>query len=97
MYSVPVNMHTKLSSKGQIAIPKELRDRMGLRAGASFEIVEQGKNLILKAATPAKEPIDWETFRRLVPAYDGPPKTIEEISRVSEEALRAHYLKLYPE
>lgn len=91
-----MNMHTKLSSKGHIAIPKALRDQMGLRTGASFEIVAQGKDIMLKAATPAKQPIDWETFRALVPAYDGPPKTIEEISRVSEDALRAHYLKQYP-
>lgn len=96
MYSVLMNMHTKLSSKGQIAIPKELRDRMGLRAGASFEIVQRGGDLLLKTVTAAKDPIDWETFRSLMPPYNGPAKTIEEISSVSEEALREHYRREFP-
>ena len=39
---------TRMSSKGQIVIPAEMRKRMGLRAGSGFCIVSDGKNLMLE-------------------------------------------------
>jgi AbrB family looped-hinge helix DNA binding protein len=91
-----MNAHTRISSKGQVVIPKAVRDRMGLRAGTGFEIVEQGRNLLLRTVTPDPDPLDWEEFCAIVPRYTGKPKTIEEISSVPEEALRANYMKKYP-
>ncbi len=39
---------TKLSSKGQVVIPEEIRDRLGLRAGDQFVVVGQGDVVVLK-------------------------------------------------
>ncbi len=88
-----MTVHTRISSKGQVVIPKRIRDRLGLRPGTDLEIVEQGRNLLLRTVTADAQPLDWAAFRALVPPYRGRPKTIEEISSVSEGALRAYYQK----
>lgn len=40
---------TKLSSKGQVVIPEEIRNALGLEAGAQFVVVGKGDVVILKA------------------------------------------------
>ena len=42
---------TRLSSKGQVVIPKEVRDRLGLEAGAQFVVVGEGDVVVLKLIT----------------------------------------------
>jgi AbrB family looped-hinge helix DNA binding protein len=39
---------TKLSSKGQVVIPEEIRKRLGLEPGAQFVVVGDGDVVILK-------------------------------------------------
>jgi AbrB family looped-hinge helix DNA binding protein len=39
---------TKLSSKGQVVIPEEIRDRLGLKPGAQFVVVGDRDVVILK-------------------------------------------------
>ena len=43
---------TKMSSKGQIIIPEEIRKRLGLKAGSQFVVVGNKDTLILKTITP---------------------------------------------
>jgi AbrB family looped-hinge helix DNA binding protein len=43
---------TKLSSKGQVVIPEEIRKRLGLEAGAQFVVLGEGDVVILKAISP---------------------------------------------
>lgn len=43
---------TRLSSKGQIVIPEEVRTRMGLKPGAQFVIMGEGDVVILKIISP---------------------------------------------
>ena len=40
---------TKLSSKGQVVIPEEIRRRLGLKTGAQFVVVGDGDVVVLKA------------------------------------------------
>ena len=40
---------TKMSSKGQVVIPEEIRDRLGLRAGIQFVVIGERDVVILKA------------------------------------------------
>lgn len=42
---------TKMSSKGQIVIPEDIRKRLGLKPGAQFVVVGQNDVVILKSIT----------------------------------------------
>jgi len=53
---------TRMSSKGQIVIPEEVRNRLGLEAGVEFVVVGEGDAVILKVISP---PLKSE-FRRLL-------------------------------
>ena len=53
---------TRMSSKGQVVIPAEVRKRLGLRPGAKFVLFTEGQNLLLqKLAEP-----DRAGFQRLM-------------------------------
>jgi AbrB family looped-hinge helix DNA binding protein len=43
---------TKLSSKGQVVIPEELRKRLGLKAGDPFIVIGDDDVIILKSIAP---------------------------------------------
>ncbi len=43
---------TRLSSKGQIVIPEDVRVRMGLKPGAQFVVMGEGDVVILKIISP---------------------------------------------
>jgi len=40
---------TRMSSKGQVVIPEEIRDRLGLKAGTQFVVLGNRDAVILKA------------------------------------------------
>ena len=43
---------TKLSSKGQVVIPEEVRKRLGLKAGDPFIVIGDDDVIILKSIAP---------------------------------------------
>lgn len=45
---------TRLSSKGQVVIPEEIRNDLGLSEGDEFAVIGQGDAVILKIITPPK-------------------------------------------
>ena len=50
---------TKMSSKGQVVIPEDLRNRMNLTTGSQFVVVGEGDVVILKTlATPSMQQFD---------------------------------------
>lgn len=76
---------TRLSSRGQIVIPKSIREAHNWTAGQEFEIVESGSVLVLRP----KKPFPETTLDEVVGCanYDGPRIPTEELSG-------AHALKL---
>ena len=42
---------TKMSSKGQVVIPENIRKRLGLKAGAQFVVIGEDDTVILKVIT----------------------------------------------
>ncbi len=43
---------TKMSSKGQVVIPEDVRNALGLKTGSKFVVVGEGDVVILKVVTP---------------------------------------------
>lgn len=43
---------TKLSSKGQVVIPEEIRGNLGLKAGVQFVVMGSGDTVVLKVIAP---------------------------------------------
>src|SRR4030043_1240749 len=56
---MPTLTTTRMSSKGQVVIPKEIRDRLGLRSGTQFVVVGDRDVVILKAiSAPSMKEFD---------------------------------------
>jgi AbrB family looped-hinge helix DNA binding protein len=64
-----------LTSKGQVTLPKEVRDRLGLRAGDRIEFVETDRGFVVVPATQ-----DIRAIKGIAPK---PPKavTVDEMNR----------------
>lgn len=45
---------TKMSSKGQVVIPEEVRDSLKLHEGDQFVVIGKGDTVILKTITPPR-------------------------------------------
>jgi AbrB family looped-hinge helix DNA binding protein len=84
---------TLLSSKGQIIIPKALRDARHWHAGTRLEVQETTEGLLLKPVeTNQKTPLaqGLAAIRQRI-AYQGPAVSIEDMNAaVLSEAVRKH-------
>jgi AbrB family looped-hinge helix DNA binding protein len=86
-----MNSMTKLSSKGQIVLPKDVRDALGWPEGQKLSVRMSGGRAILEPTDPLKERISWEEFRRRVPKHDGPALSLEEIDAAIERRFAEKY------
>jgi AbrB family looped-hinge helix DNA binding protein len=73
---------TRLSSKGQVIIPKAVRDRHGWQPGVELEVEDRGDAVVLRLATPVRPTTIDEVYGCL--KYDGPPVTIEDMDKAIE-------------
>ena len=58
---------TRLSSKGQVVIPEEIRERLGLKEGTQFVVIGERDVVILKSIAPPS----MEEFDELVRSARG--------------------------
>lgn len=72
-----------VSSKGQIAIPKAVRERLNLKAGTELQIDVKGETLVLKRVVSKYG--DWRTMRGMVKGGPSLTKALEE-ERAAEVA-----------
>lgn len=88
-----MNAQTKVSSKGQIVIPKDVRDRLRIAAGDQLEVVERPDGVLLRKSPPKST----KTFEECVAIirqaikYEGPRYTEAE-----EKAAIAEMFKTSP-
>lgn len=79
-------MTTRLSTKGQLIIPKEIRDRHGWDAGAELEIEDRGDHVVVRRV----ESLPETTLEDLIgcTGYQGPSHTLEEMDEAIVELAR---------
>jgi AbrB family looped-hinge helix DNA binding protein len=77
---------TRMSSKGQVIIPKAVRDRHGWRPGAELEVEDRGDAVVLRPAKPFPSTTVEEVYGCL--KYNGPPLTIEQMDEAVEREAR---------
>ncbi len=63
-----------VSSKGQVTIPQEIRERLGLRAGDRVEFVVKAEETVIRPARARDNPFD--EYIGILPAF----KSIDEIN-----------------
>jgi antitoxin PrlF len=50
-------MRSTISEKGQVTVPKPLRDRLGIRGGDRLEFTEESGGLVVRKATD-QDPVE---------------------------------------
>jgi AbrB family looped-hinge helix DNA binding protein len=56
---MPEPATTRMSTKGQVVIPEEIRNRLGLKPGSRFVVIGQGDVVLLKTiSAPSMEQFD---------------------------------------
>jgi AbrB family looped-hinge helix DNA binding protein len=74
----------KISAKGQVSIPKAVRDRLNLKAGTEVVIDVRGETLVMEKV---RELPDWRTMRGMAKGGESLTKALEE----DRAAENAHY------
>ena len=77
-------MHATLTSKGQITLPKEIRDRLGLDAGSMLDFQLLPDNTI--TARPVKP--DARNLRGLLKSPHARPLTVAQMDEGIAQHLR---------
>jgi AbrB family looped-hinge helix DNA binding protein len=70
-------MRTRLSTKGQLIIPKTIRERHGWSPGSELALEDCGDAVLIRSAKPETE----TTFEELVgcTGYRGPTRSLEDM------------------
>jgi AbrB family looped-hinge helix DNA binding protein len=84
---------TRLSSKGQVVIPKAIRDQLAVKPGATLSVaLEDGAVVLRPVKKELRLPTDEELDRVAgMLRYDGPLPTDEEVEAAMTEYFRQKY------
>lgn len=89
-----MNVRTTMSGKGQVVIPKDVRDALGFVAGQKLDVIPSGDGVFLRPAARKTGRSAEEIFARLreiAPPWEGPPATIEDMDRAVDAMMRARW------
>jgi AbrB family looped-hinge helix DNA binding protein len=78
---------TKLSTKGQVVLPKSIRAAHRWRPGTEFTVEEHSEGILLKPKAHAMM-CDWDELIGCIP-YKGPRKSIRAMDRAVVAQVRA--------
>jgi AbrB family looped-hinge helix DNA binding protein len=76
---------TKLSTRGQVVIPEEIRNRLGLQPGAQFVVIGEGDVVVLKTLKPPKLEELKPLLDKVQKAAEAAGVTPEDVERVIAE------------
>lgn len=85
-----VGLTTTVSTKGQVILPKAIRDRLRWDAGTRLAVLDTADGVLLKPLTTPFAPTRPEdVFGSL--RYTGEPKSVDEMDAgIAAEAKRRH-------
>ncbi|EHK56050.1 AbrB/MazE/SpoVT family DNA-binding domain-containing protein [Allomesorhizobium alhagi] len=86
-----MNARVRISSKGQLVLPKAVRDQFGLVAGSEVNIESTGSSIVL---TPLRRKVRRKYTVDEVAGmlkYDGPPVSVRDMDRAVEEEFRRQW------
>lgn len=73
-----------LTSKGQVTIPKAVREKLGLQTGDRIDFVDTGKGIVLVPVTR-----DLRALRGILKGQVASPVTLEEMKQaIGDMAIR---------
>lgn len=77
---------TRLSTKGQLILPKEVRERHGWQPGTVLEVLERGDAVLIRPL----EAVPETTLEQIVgcAGYEGPARSLEEMEAAIEREAR---------
>ncbi|MGD2047384.1 MAG: AbrB/MazE/SpoVT family DNA-binding domain-containing protein [Gemmatimonadota bacterium] len=76
---------TKLSTRGQVVIPEEIRNRLGLEPGEQFVVIGEGDVVVLKTLKPPKLEELKPLLDKVQKAAEAAGVTPEDVERVIAE------------
>lgn len=79
-----------MSAKGQIVIPKDVRDRLKFEPGTLVDVIESSDSVTLRHARPPKTKTFEECMARIRARvnYVGPPATEEDWQEAIDRMFR---------
>lgn len=71
-------IRAKLTTKGQLTVPKAVRERLGVRAGDEVEFCEEGAAFLVQKAVPSSPFAPWRGHLTHLAGVD-PDQLVEEM------------------
>ena len=90
-----MNAQTRMSAKGQIVIPKAVRDRLRWKEGADLEVVERSDGVLLRSPPRPRERITIEQFMKRVQPHKGPALSLEQMDAAVAKGIAERFTKEY--
>lgn len=92
-YLTGMTAQTRLSAKGQVVIPKDVRDRLGLTEGMVFDVIERGDEVVLRLPKARKLASAEEVRARIraIVNYTGPRISDEDIAAAGPAMAAERY------
>ncbi|MET0605941.1 MAG: AbrB/MazE/SpoVT family DNA-binding domain-containing protein [Beijerinckiaceae bacterium] len=82
---------TRLSSKGQVIIPKAVRQSKRWAAGTELTVEERPEGVLLRPASSKRKYSIDDLYGVL--KYDGPPKSLADMERGIDEAMQERWAR----
>jgi AbrB family looped-hinge helix DNA binding protein len=87
--SAPERLTTTVSTKGQVILPKTIREQRHWEPGTRLVVEDTAEGVLLRAAPVFPRTRPEDVFASL--PYDGKPKTVEEMEAgIAAEVKRRH-------
>jgi AbrB family looped-hinge helix DNA binding protein len=82
-YLTLMSARTKLSAKGQVVIPKDVRDALGLKPGQALDVTQTGGGVLLRPVADKPQRTFEEVMIRIRARinHDGPRASLEDMKQ----------------